>query len=252
MYLLVVFSLIYVFYSILKVLFGKIEKKIEPRNITIVQNTNSLIDQNDKIIHGYADNSILTELGEKQAKELKDILEDMSQFDVIYCSPSIRALQTATICLDEPELIIDNDLRSLNEGDWEGKNKSDCHTDEVIRKIEEDPENFKAPNGESMSELETRILDFLFEVSDTKDKNILVFTHLLPIQSIRRLISNLDWNNIRKINSPDGGIIRLKREGNELELCDEESEEESEYSEKESEDSEKESEEKNKEIVVNA
>ena len=221
MFFLAFLSGIYFFYMFLTVLFRNSEKQIEEKFVTIVQNTHTN-EENKKIIKGPINENILTELGKKQAGEISELLNKFGSFDAVYCSPSVNTLQTAVSVLEEPELIIDNDLLDINQGDWIGKEKEECYTDEVLRKIEEDRENFRAPNGESMHDLERRITDLLFDVSEMKEDNIIVFTHETPMKLIIRWINDYEWSDMERIRIPDEGIIRFRRVGDELELCEEE------------------------------
>lgn len=72
--------------------------------------------------HGFK-NDDLTELGIKQAKELKEKIRNID-YDIVICSPLIRAIHTCKIInIKEKETIIDNRLEERNAGNLSGKSR---------------------------------------------------------------------------------------------------------------------------------
>lgn len=108
--------------------------------------------------------------GRKQAQVVKELLKDI-KFDLVFSSPLIRALETASIITDN-NIIKDNRLIERDNGDLEGKLKSEIN--EVINF--NDP-NLKKYNIEKITDFRERIYSFFDEISKYKDKNILVVTH---------------------------------------------------------------------------
>lgn len=116
----------------------------------------------------------LNESGRKQAIEMQEKLKD-TYFDAIFCSPLIRAKETAEIIAkphkDTP-LIVANELRERNFGIYEGEHaKGDYYGLWQY-------DNQDTPNGETPKELEARIYPFLDKIrADFKDKDILLVAH---------------------------------------------------------------------------
>jgi probable phosphoglycerate mutase len=62
----------------------------------------------------------LTKNGEEEARQLGERLQSIS-FNQVYCSPLLRAQQTATLAGLSQSLMIDDDLAEWDNGDYEGK-----------------------------------------------------------------------------------------------------------------------------------
>ena len=113
----------------------------------------------------------LNEVGIKQAYELKEKLKNI-EFDLVFCSPLDRTINTAKIITDH-ELILDDRLIERNNGIFEGRLNNE------ISKIKSN-ENYKDEDYgvETPAELQIRANQFLEEkLSKYKAKNILIVTH---------------------------------------------------------------------------
>lgn len=113
----------------------------------------------------------LNEKGLLQAKEIKEKLKGI-KFEKVFCSPLKRTLQTAKTIYDG-EIIIDERIKERNNGELEGKLKSEIKNFPDFN----NPDNSEY-NIEPIKSFNGRIKSFLDEVKQTyKDKNILVVTH---------------------------------------------------------------------------
>lgn len=123
----------------------------------------------------------LTDLGKEQAKTAGKKLVG-EKIDVIFSSPFIRTKETAELIADElgisrDKIIIDNRLRELGFGDYEGRTVQ-AYTAFFSGKRRE--EIFRhAPNGaENRQEVKNRTGEFLKETDAVyQGKNILVVSH---------------------------------------------------------------------------
>lgn len=106
--------------------------------------------------------------------------------DCIFSSPLKRAYVTAQIVSEGRglDIIIDNRLREISFGDWEGKICKGEHaevTPEDMRRYNNLSDGtLKAENGESLNEVIERAEDFMKDILSRKeleDKNILISTH---------------------------------------------------------------------------
>jgi len=116
----------------------------------------------------------LNESGRKQAIEMQEKLKN-THFDAIFCSPLVRAKETAEI-ISQPHkdtpLIVADELRERNFGEYEGK-----HTNDNYYGLWQ-YDNQDTPKGETPKELEARIYPFLDRVrTEFKDKDILLVAH---------------------------------------------------------------------------
>lgn len=97
-----------------------------------------------------------------------------AKFDAVYSSPSRRCTQLAEQLA--PAFQIDDRLCEFNFGDWEGKtwdtidpNESKAWMDDFVHVC--------SPNGESMLQMNERILAFWTELISKDYQNVGVITH---------------------------------------------------------------------------
>lgn len=117
----------------------------------------------------------LNEKGIEQAQQTKLNLENVT-FDVILCSPLIRAKQTAEIINNERNLniIFDNRLRERDYGEFEGTSKSSFNYNDFWAYNK----NIKYAKAENVQEFFNRVYGFLDEIKNKYiDKNILIVCH---------------------------------------------------------------------------
>ncbi|CAF2825428.1 unnamed protein product [Rotaria sp. Silwood2] len=141
----------------------------------------------------------LTSLGKEQAVLLgKRLKYENMKFDYFLCSTAIRAKQTADIVLekmniDSSKLIISNALLEQSQGSWEGMDRLECYTDEIMKKLDELHMEFCAPNGESIRMVQKRAITFLeFYIEQAKNQSIeenreisiVIFSHANLIRAV--------------------------------------------------------------------
>ena len=112
----------------------------------------------------------LNEKGIDEAYEVKEKLKDI-KFNKIYSSPLKRAYLTAKIIRNE-NIIKDERIMERSNGDLEGKLKS-----EITDIIDFNNPNEARYNIESIIDFRNRINDFLDDVTNRDDENILIVTH---------------------------------------------------------------------------
>lgn len=187
-----------------------------------------------RIFHGWTDSDI-TEKGHKQAKLAAKRLADM-KIDVIYSSSLKRTLKTAQYIADIKNLpIIRTDkLKEINGGDWE-----DCGWHELPEKWpehydtwENSPHIHVMPNGESMVELQERIVSEIETIiSKNKGKSICIVTHGTAIKSLMchlkgcslEDIITIPWydNTAITIADYEDGVFNILVDGDTSHLTDE-------------------------------
>lgn len=107
-------------------------------------------------------------------------------FTKIYCSPLKRTIQTLHSFKPNVTPTIDNRIKEIDVGEWQGKLKSEIGKE----KIKEFLEGKYLPNGaESIEETDIRIKNFIVDIfsNSNKDDDILVITHNGAIRSVKRL-----------------------------------------------------------------
>ena len=105
----------------------------------------------------------LNELGKEQAIKLGKNTE--YEFDVIFTSDLVRAIDSSNLAWPEVDKIVDERLRECNYGEYDGKEKDLIVYEEHI--------NNPFPNGESLKDVEKRISSFINYLKENfNDKRI--------------------------------------------------------------------------------
>jgi broad specificity phosphatase PhoE len=128
-------------------------------------------DNEEKIASGWKDVG-LSELGTKQARELKEVFSKIL-VDIICCSDLQRSINSAKLAFgDKVQMIIDKRLRELNYGDYNGQ------PSEIVETMKIKHISVPFPNGESYNQAMERVHEFYKEIRLTHLKEaILVIGH---------------------------------------------------------------------------
>jgi len=140
-------------------------------------------DNEAKISSGWKDVG-LSELGVQQSKEMGERFKNI-KIDLICCSDLKRAVDTVRIAFgDKYTIIVDQRLRELNYGDFEGK------PSEIVEPIKKDHIKEPYPNGESYEQATERVQNFYKELKEKyPDKTVLIVGHRATQYSLDTLAS---------------------------------------------------------------
>lgn len=169
-----------------------------------------------KIVCGQTDCS-LTERGIHQSKMLKDVLGH-KDFSYLYCSPLIRAKQTAKEIFDLDRFTIVNDLMEMNTGLYSNMSVSELWQKFPLYKYQGRYKYQKYPQGECLSDLYGRI-GFWFDEEFKKwegDQKILIVGHEATVVCILHKIFQIPLDNYPtfKIRNASTVKIYLNKEDN--------------------------------------
>ncbi|CAN6372161.1 unnamed protein product [Urochloa humidicola] len=109
----------------------------------------------------------LTARGERQARALAVFLRSRgARLSAAFASPLDRARATAAlICREldfpEQEIQLSDALTEMSQGQWEGCPKSEIYTPEMINLMESTQPDFSAPSGETLRQVQFRMIEFL-------------------------------------------------------------------------------------------
>lgn len=137
----------------------------------------------------------LTEKGQEQAREFRDSFAG-EPFDAVYCSPMLRTRQTVE---GLGEVKIDDRLREISKGKWEGIRKDDPAYVEATQRfaamdVDEKVSHVWGDTGESDTMLAERTAAFLQDaLSDAAGKKIVVCSHSAPMRLMIKALRGLDW-----------------------------------------------------------
>ncbi len=111
-------------------------------------------------------------------------------------SPLIRARDTAAL-LGHPDAQIDDRLREMHWGDWEGQRLADLRRElgEEMTRNEDQGLDLRPPGGESPREVQARLLPLLAELGQG-DQQTTVVSHKGVIRALYALASG--WNMLGK------------------------------------------------------
>lgn len=153
----------------------------------------------------------LTEKGKEQAKKTREILKNIS-YEKIYTSDLKRAIETAEIVnYKELEISIDEELRELNFGIFEGRSYEELleKYPEELKKSQKNWENYNYITGESVLELQKRAINFIEKKIDLEKDTVLV-THWGVINTILSHYFSNGLESYWKFSVKNGGVVIIE------------------------------------------
>ena len=157
----------------------------------------------------------LNDDGRLMAAEAAEIYKDI-HFDVCYCSPLIRARETAEIFLKGRNIpiITDDRLMEMCFGIYEGTENYFNNSESPVNIIFREPQNYKIPfeGAESFGELYSRTGEFIKEVvmpELEKGKDILIVGHGVMNLSIVCQIKNIPIEKFWSVGIENCRLFRL-------------------------------------------
>ena len=181
------------------------------KNFYIFRNGESSYNVDDKL-QGQSNHSVLTDKGISQAFNTAKFLKD-KKIEVIISSPQRRAKQTGTIVAKQlnTSLQFDSRLVEANLGSIDGTklDKLSKQNQEILAlwQNKSTTSNPRFKNGESKSEVRTRILSALNEYANKEFTNIAISSHNFPI------IEALQYVDTNKNTINNGEIVHLQYNG---------------------------------------
>lgn len=131
-----------------------------------------------------------------------------SDLDVVYTSPSTRCTRLAgSIALD---FITDERLYEVNFGQWEGKTW-DTVDPQALNLWMEDYVNTPPPAGESLVQMQVRVLSFWQELLLQPFNKIIVITHGGVIRLILAALTHVPLPSVFDIRVNYGDIFCVKK-----------------------------------------
>lgn len=171
------------------------------------------------IFAGNVLNPNLSEKGFKQAALYAEYAVKAYKINKVYSSNLLRAYNTAKACADllKTEIIVDEGLREIGGGEWEGMT-----LDEIKDKY---PEEFliwcrdisacRCTGGESVEEMAERFIKTLTKIASENDgKTLLVASHYTPIRAMQAYALKGDFRAMQSFDHiPNTSITELYFDG---------------------------------------
>lgn len=170
-------------------------------------------------LQGRRHNPPLCRLGVRQAEATRDFLA-IRPIDHCYCSPLLRAIQTATI-VAAPHGLAPQPLDALTEcdvGRWEGQDwQAIRYLDaEAYQRFHGDPAVHGYPGGESFADVHARVAPALEELLVLHEgQAILAVAHHVVNRTYLAGLLGLSLNQASQVVLDNCGISVIVREGNE-------------------------------------
>lgn len=169
-------------------------------------------------MQGHLD-SPLTEFGRSQARQVRG---EIDQIDVVYSSPSIRAVETAEIILNGERQSISTipELKEINLGIWEGMKRTavEAEYSDEYKTFWSQPSIFSLPQAETFQDVQNRAVKALLDVArHNTGKSILLVSHAVAINVILAFFENRSIDKIWDppvIKNGSHSIIEKTNDGN--------------------------------------
>jgi broad specificity phosphatase PhoE len=163
-------------------------------------------------MQGFKD-SPLTELGVRQAECLRTVMDTVA-IDIMYSSPSPRAMRTAEIIRGGRTIPLETSeaLKEMGFGIWEGRVHAEvqAHYPEQWIHFWHDPEMFSIKDSETYAQVQNRAIHFTQEVLQKHPgKSVLIVTHTIIIKIIMAYFESSDIKQLWK--SPEIHPTSLSR-----------------------------------------
>ena len=126
--------------------------------------------------------------------------------DAVYSSPSIRCSSLAKYI--SPQLVIDQRLREVNFGLWEGKTWNSISPEELNPWME-DFVNCCPPEGENMVQMNERVAGFWNELEGKLYRKVAVITHAGVIRLIMAAMNGIPLPSAFDLKVGYGEIFRI-------------------------------------------
>ena len=156
----------------------------------------------------------MKEKGKKEVVAAAGALKN-KQIDIVFASPLLRTKETAEIVareigFPEKDIVYDNRILEVNTGNFHNKRSGDYH---AFFSSNEEKFTKNPPNGENLTELKRRVMEFLYEIERKyQGKKILIVSHEYAIWMMSAGI--FGWSNKQSAEEKD------KRTGDFVELAE--------------------------------
>ena len=134
-----------------------------PHSTTILLVRHGQTPTTGKLLPGRAPGLHLAENGQAQAQAAADRIAVLKKVDAVYASPLERARETAApigMVLGQ-RVLIDKGLLECDFGDWTGAELKNLMKLPEWTTVQRSPSTFRFPNGESFTEMQSRIVTAL-------------------------------------------------------------------------------------------
>ncbi|KAG0489432.1 hypothetical protein HPP92_008243 [Vanilla planifolia] len=171
------------------------------------------------LVGGRWPEAALTGNGGRQARALAVFLKSLGvSFSAAYSSPLARARATAVfVCRElgfsEEKIQSSDALLEMSQGQWEGCLRSAIYTPELVSLIDSTLPDFSPPLGESLRQVEFRMIEFLSKTILRLPEKLLSGDHSVHFED-KGLSRHNSTNSVQDRDGPQWDLVyRLSRSG---------------------------------------
>lgn len=165
---------------------AKSNKRKPPRSTTVVLVRHGQTATTGQVLPGRTPGLHLADEGRAQAERAAALIADGPEIAAVYTSPLERARETAAPIATAlgTRAVVDKRLLECDFGDWTGEKLATLMKRPEWATIQRAPSTFRFPNGESFTEMQTRIVGALDRLrADHPGETIVCVSHADPIKA---------------------------------------------------------------------
>ena len=165
-----------------------------------------------EVLLGRTHDAPFTERAKEQLAVLAESLRD-EHVTAIHSSPRRRALDTAAAIAAAHQMPVEmrEELDELNYGEWSGRRIQELAHHPHWRRWNRRRSAWRPPNGESMRDLQTRMLRYAAEFGGADSgETIIAVTHAEPIRALLLYVAGIPIDDFMRIDVDPGGVTRIK------------------------------------------
>lgn len=180
-------------------------------------------EQRPFILQGCGINPSLSESGQRQVNALSEFLSDNSAINHVYCSPMVRAKETA-VAISKPFGLKPQEIPEIHEcdvGHWEGKSWDIIQREfpEAHRAFVEDPAQNSYAGGESYTDVLKRSEPAIQSLLDQHlGETIAVIAHNVVNRVYLAKLMGLEIRRAKEITQTNTGINIIRHEQGQTKL----------------------------------
>ena len=164
---------------------GQTPASESPKLTTLVLVRHAVTEQTGPMLTGRNPGVDLSDDGRKQAAALAERLADLP-VSAVYASPMERTTQTAAAVAERHRLPVRELTGALEAdyGEWTGGKLNELAKTELWKTVQRAPSRARFPGGESLAEMQTRVVRSLEDVvAEHPGEMIVVVSHADPIKA---------------------------------------------------------------------
>ncbi len=193
-------------------LFGKDNKK----KIYFIRHPKTVVGQS--VCYGITDYDVAADVMHETATKVSAKLADIN-FDCCYSSPLQRCTKLAKRLFPDKDITLSKSISEINFGSWEALAWEDIPFEELDQ-WGKDLVNYKKHGGESLTDVQKRLLPFWENLIALNASNIAVvahkgvivtlLSHILEANPIRMFMLDIDFGSIVEITVKGNNFFSIK------------------------------------------